>query len=194
MPRLDTKRLFIAIEIPKKIENTLEALESALKESHCDARWVKPANIHITLKFLGGVDMRNINPLIKTLDTGFPSIKKFSVSLDKLDGFASLNSLRILWAGINDQDKKIEKIASELEDALPGFSLKKEEEKFQAHLTLARIRSGKNKIGLIEKIKEINQAFKPIPFAINNITLFESRLTSQGPNYSRIHQVKLISG
>lgn len=191
MPRLDAKRLFIAIEIPKRIENTLETLENTLKESHCDARWVKPANIHITLRFLGDVDIQNINSLIKTLDIGFQTTKKFLVSLDKLDGFASLNSLNILWAGIKDQDKKIEEIVSSLEDVLSEFGFEKEGKKFQAHLTLARIQSGKNKIGLIEKIKEINQTFKPIPFAINNITLFESQLTSRYPVYFPIHQIKL---
>ncbi len=191
MPALDTKRLFIAIEIPKNIKNALEAIENSLKETSCDARWANPDNIHLTLKFLGTVEIKNIGPIAQAMISALNPFKTMLVTLNKLDGFPSLNSARILWIGINDQNKKIEKLFLALEDAISPFGFKDEGKKFQAHLTLARIRSAKNKLNLIEKIKEINQKLKPQIFTIDRITLFESRLTPHGPVYSRLQQAHL---
>ncbi|MFH1691280.1 MAG: RNA 2',3'-cyclic phosphodiesterase [Candidatus Omnitrophota bacterium] len=190
MPELDVKRLFLAVEIPKKIGKSLEALENILKETACDARWVKPANVHLTLKFLGDVRTEKITPIIQALTSAFPSKQSFNAALNELGGFPSLKSLQILWAGINDSDKKITALASTAENALYELGFKKETKEFRAHLTLARLRSNLNKLQLIEKVRKINKTMQPEIFPIDNITLFESHLTTQGPIYSHIHQIK----
>ena len=48
-------RTFIAIEVPKEIKNTVEIYVNPLKKEKAKISWVKPENIHITLKFLGEV-------------------------------------------------------------------------------------------------------------------------------------------
>jgi len=48
-------RTFIAIELPKDIKNILGNIQNELKQSQADVKWVKPDNIHLTLKFLGEI-------------------------------------------------------------------------------------------------------------------------------------------
>ena len=47
-------RTFIAIELDQTIRKILEDVVIYLKKNNIkDVRWVTPANIHLTLKFLG---------------------------------------------------------------------------------------------------------------------------------------------
>ncbi len=49
-------RAFIAIELSPPIREKLAELQALLKKSGADVKWVKPDNIHLTLKFLGEID------------------------------------------------------------------------------------------------------------------------------------------
>ena len=51
-----TQRTFIAIELDAKLQAELQKIQEKLKEVGADVRWVKPENIHVTMKFLGEID------------------------------------------------------------------------------------------------------------------------------------------
>jgi 2'-5' RNA ligase len=53
-------RTFIAIEIPKIVKEIIEQFENQLKSEKAKITWVKPDNVHITLKFLGEVEESKI--------------------------------------------------------------------------------------------------------------------------------------
>jgi 2'-5' RNA ligase len=52
-------RSFLAVELTPEIQQALSLIQDQLKQSGADVRWVKPANIHVTLKFLGNVSVEN---------------------------------------------------------------------------------------------------------------------------------------
>lgn len=190
MPDVESKRLFVAVQLPPPIEDILSTCQKKLQKSGSDAKWVEPQNIHLTLKFLGSVPIDIIESLAKTLDKLFGQFKKFEVTLSVLGCFPSQHSVRVVWAGLEDKNNTLKGIAAKLDDALLKLGFEKESRDFQAHATLARVRSPRNQTSLIEKIKEANQEFKNEKFLIDNITLFESKLNPKGPTYSIIHQVK----
>ena len=192
MSDIDTKRLFIAIELSLNIRSRLETLQKELKKSGADAKWVEPENIHLTLKFLGNVETKKNKDIMETLNKICAQRKRFTATLDQLGAFPSLNSARVVWAGLNDKTDTLENIAEILDEALSQLKFEKETRKFQTHVTLARIRSARNRVALIQKIKEANQNFKTEDFSIDNITLFESRLSPHGPTYAIVHQAKLL--
>ncbi len=189
MPQLALKRLFVAVELPQNIKERLTNLEEELKKSGADAKWVEPQNIHLTIKFLGGVPEEKTEEIQKLLSDLFVSRKPFCVTLDRLGCFPSAGSARIIWAGLEDKNKTLKAMAGVLDEALDKAGFEKETKEFQSHATLARLRSPRNKIALIEKINHLNQDFRPQTFTIDNITLFESRLSPKGPSYSVIHHV-----
>ncbi|HQP91269.1 MAG TPA: RNA 2',3'-cyclic phosphodiesterase [Candidatus Omnitrophota bacterium] len=189
MSPLVTKRLFIAVELPKKVKKTLSSLQDSLKKTGADIKWVEPENIHLTLKFLGAVKTETINNITKKIDK-FRDEKKIKTELFGLGGFPSLTGIRVIWAGLTDEKERILKIAHDLEGDLENFGFEREKRRFKAHITLGRMRSDCNKLSLIEKIKAINQDFEKIIFEVDNITLFESKLSPHGPTYSIIHQAR----
>ncbi|MFH0877157.1 MAG: RNA 2',3'-cyclic phosphodiesterase [Candidatus Omnitrophota bacterium] len=185
-------RLFIAVELPPAANTHLTEIQKTLKTSGADAKWVEPQNIHFTLKFLGPTPSEKFERIKSTLAQLFGSHKQFALCLESIGGFPSLDSPRVIWAGLNDANGQLRSMALVLDQALAGMGFEKETREFQAHATLARLRSGRNKIALIEKIKQLNQDLKPLEFSIDNITLFESKLSPHGPTYSILHQVKFL--
>ncbi len=191
MPDVNTKRLFIAIELPPGIKDSLGSIQKELKQTGADAKWVEPENIHLTLKFLGSVETEKIKDIARILDKISLENRRLSVSLDQLGVFPSLNSARVVWAGVTGKIEDLKNIAQNLDKELSGLKFEKETREFQAHATIARIRSSRNRAALAQKIKDANQNFSRQDFSIDNITLFESTLSPHGPTYSIIHQVKL---
>ncbi len=192
MPQLETKRLFIAILLPASIKSHLENYQKELKKTGADVKWVESQNIHLTLKFLGKTNTEKIPKIVDILKRLPTPQKRIPVTLDQFGFFPEKKSPRVIWAGLNDKTKNLEKIALFLEEALTPLGFEKETRAFQSHITLARVRSSQNMLALVEKINELDENFKTIDFFIDNITLFESELSPHGPTYSIIHQSKFL--
>lgn len=183
-------RLFIALELPQAIRKELTALQKDLQKAGADAKWVEPGNIHLTVKFLGNVEPDKAKKIVALLNKLFQHQPAFETALDEIGCFPSVGAPRVVWAGLTDEGKLLERIAQKTEEELGKMGFGKENRPFTAHATLARIRSVRNRTALALKIQDLNKDFRKKTFRIDNITLFESRLSPQGPTYSIIHQVK----
>lgn len=191
MPGINYKRLFIAVEFPQHIISILKERQEQIKKSGVDAKWVSPHNIHLTLKFLGKVPAEKIESLSGILDSLFSAQKSFQVILSELGYFHMHFYAQVIWAGLKDPGMTLNNIVSNLDDSLSKLGFKKEGREFQPHATLARLRFGQSKIPLTETLDELNLKSKKTIFFVDNITLFESRLSPEGPAYFIIHKVKL---
>jgi RNA 2',3'-cyclic 3'-phosphodiesterase len=182
-------RTFIALELSQEVRAELSRLEAEIKKAEADVKWVVPENIHLTLKFLGDVDEDKIGRIKETLDGISSGIKSFEISLFKLGGFPNLNYPRVIWVGIDKGCSEVEKIAALVEAKLAELSFEKEDRPFSAHLTIGRVKSGKNKIALKEAISSLSA--RPASCLISHITLFQSTLTPHGPIYTALHKAAL---
>jgi len=167
-------RTFIALDISSEMKGELSRLEEELKKADADVKWVKVDNVHLTLKFLGNIEEPEIEQIKKTLDGISSQEKPFEISLFKLGAFPNLNYPRVIWVGIDKGCSEVEKIAGLLET-----------DRFSAHLTLGRVKSGKNKLALKEKLSSLE--VQPKSCTVNNITLFQSTLTPKGPIYTSLY-------
>jgi 2'-5' RNA ligase len=186
-----TKRLFLAVSLPDPVKKNLENCQRELNKCGAAAKWVKPENIHITLKFLGSVPQEKIKPLIKVIEKGFGRLKCFPAICDRIGYFPPDNAPKVVWAELTGEKNLFKDLSGAIEEILSKSGFPKEKREFQAHATLARLRSSRNALALIEKINELNRDFKKMPVRIDNITLFESQLGSLGPTYTPLHQIKL---
>ena len=62
-------RCFIAIELPEAVKSTLSGIEEELKKSKADVRWVKPDNVHLTLKFFGNIEEKKTEKIIEIMES-----------------------------------------------------------------------------------------------------------------------------
>ncbi|MCQ9206380.1 MAG: RNA 2',3'-cyclic phosphodiesterase [Omnitrophica bacterium] len=183
-------RTFVALELSDAVRAELERLQGKLGQVDADVKWVAPRNIHLTLKFLGDVEEGRIDEIKNALTRISSGEKAFEISLFRPGAFPGLDRPRVLWVGIDKGCAQVEKIASSAEEELEKIGFPKEKRPMSAHLTLGRVKSGKNKDALKEKILSLE--VRPVTSQINHITLFQSTLTPKGPIYSVLHKATLI--
>ena len=185
-------RTFIAIELPQEIKSALSNIQAELKQAHADVKWVKPENIHLTLKFLGEIDETLVEKICAILEGIARQNTPFNLSLSNLGAFPKLNYPRVIWIGVTN-DQPVVKIAQEIEKEAVEIGLPRESRPFSSHITLGRVRSALNRGALIEKLIFLKKNFPPsnLEFKVHSLTLFKSTLTPSGPIYEIIHSYPL---
>lgn len=186
-------RTFIAIRLPEETKDFLGKLQDILKISDADVKWVKKENIHLTLKFLGEIEKKKIDEIIKIIDNLSNSISVFQLEVSEIGAFPKKEYPRVIWAGLVSGDKEMRQIAKELDNAICKIGLPKESRSFSSHITLGRVRSSLNKKQLIEQLNYLEGNFpKPKPKCkVDKITLLKSTLTPSGPIYEVLHERNL---
>ena len=187
---MKTIRSFIAINIPAKIRNRLKKIQDELKKSNVALRLVRPENIHITLKFLGNVPVEDIKDIQDAINESVSEFRIFSVSFEKIGVFPNSQYPRVIWVGIEKGAEELSLLNTKIENSLSGFSLHQENRKFQPHLTLARVRSGKNCKRLVDTLEELKN-IKLGEMLAEKICLMESMLKPQGAQYNTLKTFSL---
>ncbi len=182
-------RLFIALDLNPQNRDALTKLQDQLKKADADVKWVEPENIHLTLKFLGEVQEEKITKIIPAIKESIAGIQPFSLEIVNLGVFPSLKYPRVVWAGIEKGKEDLKKLAERVEAAMLKLKFPKEKRGFSEHLTLGRTRSDKNRNNLA---RQLNQTSFPV-FGqdIVSVSLYQSRLTPQGPIYEKLGEASL---
>jgi len=186
----ETIRAFIAIELNKDIQDGLAKIQAELRSGRADVKWVKPQNMHLTLKFLGNIEIDLIVKIKNILEDLTINHKSFPSDLSEIGAFPKIKTPRVIWVGMQKGKDQVGLIVEELETKLAEIGILKEERKFHPHLTLGRLRSPHNRSKLVELLEK-NKAIPPLNFTVDKIILFKSTLTGQGPIYEPQSQVSL---
>jgi len=127
-----TARLFFALWPEPRVQQALGALAQAA-QAQCGGRAIPAEKTHVTLFFLGNVELERIGAL-KAL-AGAIAGERFELSIDRV-GYWRHN--RIVWAGIAACPPPLARLASALESALGAIGYEKEERRYVPHVTLVR--------------------------------------------------------
>lgn len=182
---MSTFRGFIAIDIgsfPKLIE-----LESEINKTGAHLKLVKPDNVHITLKFLGETEKGLIDEIEDIIKNAVEGVDPFNIKLVGTGVFPNPNYIKVVWIGIK-QCELIGEIAQKIDESLSKLRFKREKRGFSPHLTVARVKSAKNKDQLM-KIIEKNRDVEFADISVNSIKLMKSELTPKGPIYTVLKDV-----
>jgi 2'-5' RNA ligase len=179
-------RSFLAFDIESDtVLNRLAAAQKLLVQTGADLKLVEPQNIHITVRFLG-----NITPA--TAEKIFEEMKKiqftpFTVQIKGLGAFPNPSYPRVVWAGITDGADQLKNVFSQLEPRLRGLGFTPDAKGFSPHLTIARVRSGRDKAQLAKFITE-NADYEFGAVNAKCFRLKKSDLTPRGPVYSTLKE------
>jgi len=186
-------RAFIAIELPQDIKNAISRLQSKLKASGADVKWVAPSNIHLTLKFLGEIDDKTKDGICILLKEIAARTQIFTIRLGGLGAFPNIRSPRIIWIGLALGHDQTKTIVDELENNLEKYGISRETKPFSSHITIGRIRSPKNMQQLTRGLSEMETkgSEESGEFKAGKITLYKSTLLPQGPIYEVIQEANL---
>jgi 2'-5' RNA ligase len=186
---METVRAFIAVDIGDAVRGELEKLQRRLRGAHADVKWVKPENIHLTLDFLGHVDIDKIRPLEAAMAQAVQRLEKFSIAVSGTGTFGKPRRPRVVWAGIADCPPLLElqrKTTEALQAAEVGF----DDKPFSPHLTLGRVKSPKHMAELLDGLeKERDTALGCADLA--EVLLIKSEPGPGGAKYTVLHRVAL---
>jgi 2'-5' RNA ligase len=136
-------RSFVAIELSEEARRGLARLRRELERNeHRFVKWVDPAGIHLTLKFLGNIPYERVAETTEALRRAAQGILPFHLEISGLGAFPSLRQARVLWVGVRGEMDKLSRLQQNTDSALATLGFAKEERPFVPHLTLARIREG----------------------------------------------------
>lgn len=179
-------RLFVALNIPQNIKEEIIRLRNRIITNPLDYKWEGPDKLHLTLKFIGEVDENLVEKTQEEISF-INEYKAFNCSLSKFGFFYSGKEPKILWLGLNI-DEKIFGLVERLNEELVKFGIERERKKFKPHLTLMRVRKklDKNFINNFESCK-----LPVTKFLADSISLVKSELLSSGSKYTEIKKYKL---
>jgi 2'-5' RNA ligase len=193
-------RAFIAIPLLVEIQKHLDEVSGQLRNRLGEEviRWVRPKNIHLTLKFLGDVQGVDIEPIKQILDDAAAQLDPFEFEVGGLGAFPSNQRARVIWIGIQAPAQLMELQKSiDLKTAALGYA--SEERDFSPHLTLGRVRKSTSvsKSSTAEDIRRIGQVLQEEKVnklgtnRVEAVYLYKSDLQSGGSVYTVLHQAAL---
>jgi len=173
-------RAFVALEIPGDVVDLLIKAQKELDATGADVKLVERENLHLNLKFLG--ELRDVEVSEAKSRLGRLSLKSAEVNVRGVGAFPSSARPRVVWAGVAPEDEPlIIPIAREVIGALEGVG-ERDDRPFRPHITLARVRSGRNMLELTEVLRRIaGMEFGTV--GLKEIKLKSSTLTPNGPIY-----------
>jgi 2'-5' RNA ligase len=187
-------RSFIAAELPKNIKSELDGLQrDFLKKGLNYVKWVNPSGIHLTLKFLGNVDINDLSKITTAIEEGCKGFHKFSIELTGLGVFPNYRKPRVIWVGLEGQLSTLINLQKQIDDRLESLGFPKEKRPFSPHITLGRIRETASPGDLkdcADVIQKMQYTEKHI-LTVDCIKLMKSQLLPTGAIYTEMAMVKL---
>jgi 2'-5' RNA ligase len=180
-------RSFIAFDLDNELViKRLSEVQTTLVNTGANLKLVKPQNIHITMRFLGNISPSMVNSIHEEMER--ISFASFDVEIKGLGVFPKLKYARVIWAGIRKGADELTNIFNQLEPLLRKLGFKPDSKGFSPHLTIARVKTGKNKTELVQCIQELED-YKFGIVRADCLKLKKSVLTSKGPIYSTLMEV-----
>jgi len=137
-------RLFVGLDPTPELRAVLAGAAAVYRAQLGPAQWTLPADLHVTLQFLGEVPEGQDEVLRRAL-AGIqrPPVR---LQLAGLGVFPDAQRPRLLWAGVTPS-AALDGLAARVAGALHRIGYRRETRPFLPHLTLARSRSPKSLIG-----------------------------------------------
>ena len=184
-------RAFIAIELPENVRLALfqggQALSERLNSSGV-VRWVPSENLHLTLRFLGDSD----NDQLEKVESGINDIAQrstdFELYLGKLGCVPNRGKPRIIWVDLGGNLAALSLLQQEIEKMLSNLRWPSESRRFNAHITLGRVKNSKQ---VVSASFPWEMALDPLQIRVSHISLISSDLRPSGAVYTVLHRSQL---
>jgi RNA 2',3'-cyclic 3'-phosphodiesterase len=183
------KRLFLAVDI-----NPGESLQDAYINVRHTLRmekinWAGKDQMHLTLAFLGDTEENIIPDLVSGFESVIKAHQSFHVTLSGLGVFRNIHDPRVIWIGC-EAEKEFREIKKDIDKILDLFEFEVDTRPFAPHLTLGRVKSMRH----LNHLSQLIGVYKDTVFQSENvgeIVLYESKLTTDGPEYTPVHKFVL---
>ncbi|MGH7411871.1 MAG: RNA 2',3'-cyclic phosphodiesterase [Candidatus Methylomirabilis sp.] len=185
-----TIRAFVAINLDPGLKESIAVVQERLKSARADVGWVKPENLHLTLKFLGQVPGAYLEAIAEAVESAAVGYGAFRLAFAGLGAFPQPRSARVIWIGVREGAQGLAGLQARLEAELQPLGFPPETRPFAAHLTLGRVRGP----GRREQLAAVLTSLPTEPLGemvLDRIELMKSDLRPDGARYSALRSFPL---
>lgn len=189
-------RVFVAVDIGDAVRReagrVISALSAKLEAVSTPPKitWVKPAALHVTIKFIGEVDEARIDDLRARLSPPI-AVAPFDVQWRGIGTFPNNKHPRALWLGVIGGAASLAQLEAEVSRRLAGDGgFEMDDRALLPHLTLGRVKMAGQGIDWPKLLQacEVRHATS----RIDRVSLYQSRLSQQGPHYTELVSAPLV--
>jgi 2'-5' RNA ligase len=184
-------RTFVAVDVDASVRGVAADLIGKLSSVGADVKWVEPENLHLTLKFLGDVDAREIHQVCLAVGLAAAEVGAFDFNVRGAGAFPSVKRPRTIWLGAGRGEETMSKLAHRIESALETIGYRREARRFTPHLTIGRVRRGGPAVAELGTRLGEYAEFEVGRTAIDEEVVYSSELTSSGPRYEVLGRAPL---
>jgi RNA 2',3'-cyclic 3'-phosphodiesterase len=181
-------RLFVAVFPPPEVQHAAARAIEALRRPNDGVSWVKPDNLHFTMRFIGEVGddgARRVTEAVREAVRGRPA---FDAALGGLGAFPNPRRARVIWVGLGAGEAPMVDLARALESGLERRGFDRERQKFSAHLTLGRVRvhgsDWTERLAPAAPEPASHAAPEPARFRVSRLAVVQSQLSPKGSIYT----------
>jgi 2'-5' RNA ligase len=150
-------RLFVALPLAEPARDEVAATLKRLRDAEWPVRWVRDEVLHVTLKFYGEVAPERLEVIEESIRFAAAGAGPLALRLGDVGAFPT-----------------VQRGGEEI-----GFP--PEGTPFHPHVTLGRVREGHRLPS--GALQAFEHTVTPVPFLADQLVLYESMLTPQGPQY-----------
>lgn len=191
-------RTFIAIELSRDLKDSLSRLQECLKRQvpERSTRWMRPEDIHLTLKFLGDVPASRMASVSRAVETACRGFDRFAIELVGLGCFPSPRRPRVVWVGVREPTGVLSRLQKAVESTLVELGFEPEGRPFSPHLTLGRVQRkvsqrGRQRLGELIAESDVGLLGR---MTVPSVNVMRSDLRPDGAVYTVLAHAPLGSG
>ena len=184
-------RSFLALPSSDELCQALAGVVRQLAAAGADVRWEREEKFHITLKFLGDVEMVRLEALTAALTPELSGVGAIDLVYEGIGAFPSFERPRIVWAGVREHltlgalQQTVERVSNSLGIGEP------ENRPFHPHITIGRVKSERGGARLTDALKSVT--LQPVSARCSHVLLMRSELHPSGSRYNALKSIPLTS-
>lgn len=186
-----SKRLFTGFKIKPELTFSTFYLGLQKELQGEKIKWVEPWNLHVTLWFFGDIADKDIPDIEKQLHKACTGIKPFMVKIRGCGSFGPSKNPSVIWFGL-EVPGTLKQLFANIKERLTEIGYLAEDREFRPHLTLGRIK-GIRDVGRMKAVLRTVQDMEFQVTTVNSFSLFESKLTAEGPIYTELKIFNLVN-
>lgn len=186
-------RTFIAVELSEAAKAEAGRVIARVEEMGIHGvRAVRPHGIHLTIRFLGDVDLDTVPPITSAIRGVASRSHPFELTIGDIGAFPNMRSARVLWVGAEGDIASLSELRESVESELAEIGFGRDRRRFNPHITLVRLRdrvASGDRRRVVEAASTVG--YTRVRFPVDSITLFRTTLHPEGSIHTPLSRVRL---
>jgi len=188
-------RLFAAISLPAGVIEGLSREQARLAGFGAAFRLVEPSGLHITLCFIGDVDMQEVEVIEQGIRAVVADETPFILALTEGGSFPRNDDARVVWMGVDGELRRLSTLQNLIANEIRSVGYRIDPRPFSPHVTLGRVSrnaSRSERYSIAESAGGLS-CYGLKAFEVRSVDLMESLLGDHRATYSTVAQIPLTS-